>query len=82
MSIALARNVRSSASVAVGVSRLDDCNPIAENGFTNGSLQGLRLAATFQARRDDFIALLIVVRRSRSITLPSASVSLTTRSFS
>jgi hypothetical protein len=82
ISNALARNACNSAKVAVGVSRDDDFNPIAENGFTWGSLPGLRRAATFQARRQVFMAWLTVVRRSRSMMLPSASVSLTTSSFS
>ena len=45
-----------SAKVAVGVSRSEDLRPMRANGFVVGSLLGLRRAATFQARRQVFMA--------------------------
>ena len=55
--------------------------PICANGLTGGTLPGLRRAATFHARRQVFMAWLTVVRRSRSIVLPSRRL-VTTSSFS
>ena len=72
----------SSSKVAVGVSLSDDRSPILANGLTDGSLPGLRLAAMFHARRQDFMAWLTVVRRSRSTAFPSASTSFKISSFS
>jgi hypothetical protein len=50
--------------------------------LTIGTLPGLRRVATFQARRQVFMAWLTVVRRSRWTVLPRPSVCLTTSSFS
>ena len=56
ISKALARNVCSSAQVAVGVSRFDETMPMLANGLTSGNLPGFRRETTFHARRHDFIA--------------------------
>jgi len=66
--------------VAVGVARSEDRRPIFAKGLIAGSLPGFRRATTFQARRQDFMAWLTLVRRSRATVLPSASVSVTTSS--